>query len=113
MQHTTGNAIDQEIVETLKKFDLDISDVRGQGYDGAGSMSSEKVGVNAYIKRLSPLAIYQHCCGHNLNLVIVHACKLSDIRNCIDKLKAIVLKIENSPKLEALTDLVVKTSSTL
>ena len=38
-------------------------------------MSSEAVGVQARIKALLKKAVYTHCCGHNLNLVIVSAFK--------------------------------------
>ena len=72
-------------------------------------MSSTKVGMNAYIKNLSPLAVYTHCCSHNLNLVSSHSCgnDIPEIRNALDKLKAVVLKFEKSPKLEALLTVVV------
>ena len=75
-------------------------------------MSSTKVGVNAYIKNLSPLVVYTHCCSHNLNLVISHSCgnDIPEIRNALDKLKAVVLKFEKSPKLEALLTVVVEKS---
>ena len=69
----TGLAIGKEIEAALDRLTLPIEDIRGQGYDGASSMSSAKNGVQGYIKRLSPLAIYTHCSGHCVNLVIVHA----------------------------------------
>jgi len=65
-----GATVAAEILESLKKLGVLIEDCRGQGYDGCSSMSSNRVGVQARIKEVSPLAVYQHCCSHNLNLVI-------------------------------------------
>lgn len=40
-----GEHIAKAIIQSLERFNLRISDVRGQGYDGAASMASERVGV--------------------------------------------------------------------
>ena len=32
-------------------------------------------------------AVYTHCCGHNLNLVIVSACNIPIVRNTLDIVK--------------------------
>ena len=61
-------------------------------------MSSSRVGVQALIREKSPLAIYTHCSGHCLNLVISHLCSLPMIRNVLDKMKATCLFFLNSPK---------------
>jgi len=49
--------------------------------------------------------ILTHCCGHILNLVIVHSCKLPSIRNVIDKLKSVCLFFNN--KREGLLKVIV------
>ena len=49
-EHVNGEAIANEIVRLLEKANLDVKNCRGQGYDGASSMSSEAVGVQARIK---------------------------------------------------------------
>ena len=43
--------------------------------------SSSTVGVQALIREVSPLALYTHCHSHQLNLCIVKACSLPQIRN--------------------------------
>ena len=58
-------------------------------------MSSSRVGLQALIKEKAPLAIYTHCSGHCLNLVISHSSSLPTIRNV---LKATCLIFLNSPK---------------
>ena len=44
-------------------------------------MSSSRVGLQALIKDKAPLAIYTHCSGHCLNLVISHSSSLPTIQN--------------------------------
>ena len=79
----TGEAIAKENLHLIDTASLDISNCRGQGYDGAVNMSSEAVGTQAFIKRLCPKAVYTHCCRHNLALVVVTACKMPVIKTCL------------------------------
>ena len=66
----------KEILKFLELCSLDINNIRGQGYDGASS------GVSTQILQKQPKALYCHCRGHNLNLVISSACsKVPEIRN--------------------------------
>ena len=53
-------------------------------------------GVQAHIREISPLAIYTHCSGHCLNLVIT-SCSLPMITNVLDKMQATCLFFLNSP----------------
>jgi hypothetical protein len=66
----TADMTDQiiEIVESkgLHSFDP----CRGQGYDGASTMSGAYGGVQKFIQDKQPLAVYVHCAEHNLNLVV-------------------------------------------
>ena len=45
----TGDAIAAQICNDLEGLNLDIKNVRGQGYDGASNMSSERIGVQTLI----------------------------------------------------------------
>ena len=65
-EQVNGEAIANEIVRLLQKASLDVKNCRRQGYDGASSMSSEAVGVQARIKQLCEKAVYTHCCSHSL-----------------------------------------------
>lgn len=65
-------------------------------------MSSERVGVQGIIRKDSPKAVYTHCSGHCLNLVIAHSCNIPIVRNTLDKLKSAVLFFKCSPKKECL-----------
>ena len=96
----TGEVIAETIVSTLQGLGLKIENIRGQGYDGASNMSSDNVGVQRRIRERSPKAVYVHCSGHCLNLIISHSCALPQIRNVIDKLKRCCLYFLGSPKRE-------------
>ena len=61
-------------------------------------------GGSASIRERSPKAVYVHCSGHYLNLVISHSCALPQIRNEIDKLKRCCLYFLGSPKREGKAD---------
>ena len=102
LSRVTGEAIAARICSDLTNLGLDLKNIRGQGYDGASSMSSNRVGVQALIRQHSPLAFYTHCSGHCLNLVICHSCSFPIVRNVIDKMKATCLFFLNSPKRNGL-----------
>ena len=50
----------------------------------------------------APKAVYTHCSGQCLNLVIAHSCALPVVRNSLDKMKASVMFFTNNPKRERL-----------
>ena len=81
---------------------LSLNELRGQGYDGASTISGEKSGVQKLIRDIQPKALYTHCAGHSLNLAIVSACTVLSVRNAIDSIKGFTLWIKASPKREAL-----------
>lgn len=110
LSRITGEAIATRVCSDLTSLGLELKNIRGQGYDGASSMSSNRVGVQALIREKSPLAIYTHCCGHCLNLVISHSCSLPMIRNVLDKMKATCSYFLNSPKRNGLLSEIVSSN---
>ena len=66
---TTGYHLAEEIKSALQELGIKLENMRGQGYDGAASMSSTHVGVQARIMQDAPKAFYIHCSGHCLNLL--------------------------------------------
>ena len=81
---TTGYHLAEEIKSALQELRIKLKNMRGQRYDGAASMSSTRVGVQARIMQGAPKAFYIHCSGHCLNLVISHSCALPAVRNMIE-----------------------------
>lgn len=69
--------ISEAILSQLSKWGLEATLLRGQGYDGASTMSGHVSGVQKRIQELYPRAVYTHCRSHAFNLVVVHGC--SDI----------------------------------
>ena len=58
------------VKDTLLRFNLPLSKVRGQCYNGASNMSGRRSGVAKRIMDEQPLAFYMHCYGHSLNLAV-------------------------------------------
>lgn len=100
------------IVATVENLGLSLNGLRGQGYDGASTMSGAKGGVQARIRELQPKALYTHCAGHSLNLAIQNSCSIPCIRNCLDQIKSLTLFVRNSPKREGLLKVIVERGTT-
>ena len=99
--------ISDAIIKSLENIGLSLSNLRGQGYDGASTMSGARVGVQARICEKQPKAIYTHCAGHSLNLAIGNSCLVPAIRNCIDRVKGVTLWVKKSAKRERLFKAIV------
>ncbi|KAK4591761.1 hypothetical protein RGQ29_016274 [Quercus rubra] len=67
---TSGKGLFNEIISVIKSLELDINDVRGQGYDNGSNMKGKKQGVQKRIIDINPRAFYIPCGCHNLNLVL-------------------------------------------
>jgi len=68
---------------------LSLTNLRGQGYDGASNMSGHKAGVQKQIRDKQPKALYTHSADHSLNHVIVTSFSVLAGRNCIAQVKGI------------------------
>ncbi|XP_058216911.1 uncharacterized protein LOC131327797 [Rhododendron vialii] len=78
---TTGMGLFGELQEALVSLELDIGDLRGQGYDNGSNMKGKNKGVQTRVLELNPRAFYTPCGCHNLNLV------LCDMANSSSKAK--------------------------
>ena len=87
----SGKELSEAILINLQKFGIDVSHMRGQGYDGAAAMSGRLKGVQASVREVVPTAIYSyvHCVAHSLNLVVSSLCSVREVRNCIGTLAAV------------------------
>ena len=83
----------------MEKLSLDLQEyVCGQSYDGAGNMAGRYHGAAVVIQRNFPKATYFHCAAHVLNLCIVAACNVQEVRNMVGTLEQICLFFMFSPK---------------
>jgi hypothetical protein len=65
--HDTSSAtLHQELCFVLSYHNLDVQNIRGQGYDGASNMRGEWNGLQAKFREDCPYAYYVHCFAHQL-----------------------------------------------
>lgn len=70
LRDQSSEGYETQILSTLEKLGIDIEKCRGQGYDGASTMSGQYTGLQQRIKAKVPNAEYVHCASHSMNLVI-------------------------------------------
>jgi hypothetical protein len=63
--------------EILDKYDVDMNNCRGQGYDNGANMVGQQKGVQSRITKKFPRAFFNPCGCHSLNLVVADAAKTS------------------------------------
>ena len=78
---TSGRALAEKITCTLEGLGLDLANLRGQAYDGAGNMAGVVNGASAIINSQYPLAMYLHCASHCLNLTVIKSLEVTNVRN--------------------------------
>ncbi|CAF3093726.1 unnamed protein product [Rotaria sp. Silwood2] len=86
---STGEAIVDHILSSLKRYQLPSNNCIGQAYDGAPSMSGVFNGCHAIVKRLCLDAEYIHCSSHALNLSLIDSCTSHFIRNMFGIIKSV------------------------
>ena len=63
---TTALSLKSGIDNFFAKHGLSVSNIRGQGYDGASNMRGELNGLKTLILNENPCARYIHCFAHQL-----------------------------------------------
>jgi len=75
--HISGEALYNTVDGILTSAGLNSKNCRYQSYDGAGNMAGRERGLAARFKYVTGnSAPYSHCTNHNLNLVLMKACKI-------------------------------------
>ena len=87
-----------KIVNVIRDLGLEISNLRGQGYDRAGNMTEKKSGVSSRILKLNDKALYINCFNPRFNLVIAKSCNIQKVQNLMGILKEISYFFNHSPK---------------
>jgi hypothetical protein len=72
---TTSLSLKSAIEALLVSHGLSLTQIRGQGYDGASNMKGDIKGLKTLIMQDSPSAYYIHCFAHQLQLVLVAVAK--------------------------------------
>lgn len=94
---TKGEDLAKAILHGLEECLIETHFLRGQGYDGAASMSGSFRGTQAIINNKYPKALYVHCVSHSLNLALSNAAEVPSIRNCFGIIEKIYAFF-NTPK---------------
>ncbi|GBM39683.1 Zinc finger MYM-type protein 1 [Araneus ventricosus] len=89
----TGRKLGNHILNALSSLDVNCTNLCGQGYDGASSMSGCFNGVQIVIKETNPAALYVHWKPHSLNLALMHASNVPAIRNYLGTVKSVITQI--------------------
>ncbi|XP_025685295.1 uncharacterized protein [Arachis hypogaea] len=96
---TCSLTLKTEISSVLSCHNLDVQNLRGQGYDGASNMRGEWNGLQALFLKDCPFAYYIHCLAHRLQLALVSAAKeVCYVHQFFSKLTLIVNVVTVSPK---------------
>lgn len=94
----TGLGLATQLLSLLDRCGIDITRMVGQGYDGAAAMSGEKNGVQKHIRDQCPAALYVHCAAHSLNLCLMKASEVPEIRAAVTLLQDIAVFYSDSNK---------------
>ncbi|XP_062028866.1 uncharacterized protein LOC133744851 [Rosa rugosa] len=96
---TCSQTLKNEISKVLAQYDLQVENMRGQGYDGASNMRGEFNGLQALFREECPYAYYVHCFAHRLQLTLNAAAKeVHDIWQFFSTLNVIVNFVDSSAK---------------
>ncbi|XP_074266378.1 uncharacterized protein LOC141589643 [Silene latifolia] len=68
---TCSQTLMNEIVKAFTQYNLQLENIRGQGYDGANNMRGQFNGLQALFQRECPYAYYVHCFAHRLQLSLI------------------------------------------
>lgn len=73
----TGEGLFNFITNELNSMNLDINNLRGQGYDNGSNMKGKNIGLQKKILNINPRALFVPCAAHTLNLVICDAANVT------------------------------------
>lgn len=80
----SGEAIAEDIFSKITEWQLHLQLLRGQAYDGAGTMAGKSKGAASHILQKCPKAFYTHCAAHRLNLCVMKCCSIREVSNMMD-----------------------------
>ena len=85
LSSTSAESIVGAIKDAFLRFQIPMTKIRGQCYDGCSTMAGSKAGVAKKIEELEPRAVFLHCYGHALNISVGNTIKQSTtMKDCLD-----------------------------
>lgn len=99
VKDTTSLTLKEAICDILSRHNLDVSNIRGQGYDGASNMRGEWNGLQALFMKDCPYVYYVHCFAHRLQLALVTSSReVKPVHKFFEKLIFVVNVVCSSTK---------------
>ncbi|KAL5496864.1 hypothetical protein EMCRGX_G013234 [Ephydatia muelleri] len=102
----TGEAVASTILQKLDEIGLNCDNLRGQEYDGSGSMAGIRKGASCIVLQKYPLATYVHCCSHILNLSIASSCSVVLVRNMMGTVSEVSKFFEHGKRQDKLEEVI-------
>ena len=75
-----------------------MEDARGKTYDGCGAMAGKEKDVAVRIRKTFPKMRFVHCHSHRLNLYVMKAIKVAQVRDMFEHCRYIAKFFGNSAK---------------
>lgn len=99
VEQTDAATLSKMLKDVILSCNLQLSNCRGQAYDGASNMSGHLNGVATRIQGEVPQAHYVHCLAHSLNLCLQDCgCNCRTIRESLALTTELTNLIRASPK---------------
>jgi len=96
---TKAETLFQVVQDVFLRFNLPLTKLRGQCYDGAANVSGKITGLQTRLREIEPRALYVHCNAHNINLVVQDAMeRVPATRKFIGVVKDMINFVKDSPK---------------
>ena len=108
IERVNREAVGNAIIKFYNDIGVEIAECRGQYYDDAANMQSQKKGAASCVLKESPKAIVTHCSSHNMNLSLASSYKHPEVENILKTYKAITIFFNSSPNWEGLLEHIVK-----
>ena len=102
----TGDAIATAILEKLGELGLNCEYLRGQGYDGSGSMAGIRKGASSVILQMYSLATYIYCCSHILSLAVASSCTKVIVHNMMGSVSEVSKLFEHGKRQDKLAEVI-------
>ena len=100
-----ADTITRVIEDMLIRYQLPLSNCRGQCYDGASVMAGHITGVSRHIADVESRAVFIYSLAHSLNLALQESSRRCPVyRDMINYVKDVINLIRASPKRSALLE---------
>ena len=103
VEMTDAKTLTSTLKDVLLRCNLQLTQCRGQAYDGASNMAGHISGVSTRIAMEEPKAVYIHCLAHSLNLCLQECARYCDcVKDALSLASDLATLIRASPKRLAL-----------